>query len=46
MLLFGRYEKQEIRGRNGRPTELGERLIELHVRNQWSNGKRKRRVPA
>ncbi len=43
MLLFGRYAKQEIRGKNGKPTEVGERLLELHVRNTWRNSKRSRR---
>lgn len=36
MLLFGRYAKQEIRGKNGKPTDLGEKLITLHVRKTWS----------
>ena len=40
MLLFGRYSKQAIRGRNGKPTALGEELIKLHVRSTWSNKKR------
>jgi hypothetical protein len=42
MLLFGRYAKQEIRGEDGTPTELGERLIQLHIRNSWSNDRRRR----
>ena len=43
MLLFGRYAKQEIRGKNGTATELGERLIQVHIRNTWSNHRRRRR---
>jgi hypothetical protein len=43
ILEFGRYAKQAIRGRGGKPTDLGEALIELHVRNTWS--KRTRRRP-
>jgi len=44
MLLSGRYAKQEIRGENRRPTELGERLIQLYVRKTWSNRQRIRRT--
>ncbi len=44
MLLFGRYAKQEIRGHGGKPTDLGEELIKLHVRSTWSNKKRARRA--
>ena len=46
MLLFGRYAKQKIRGKNGRDTELGERLIQVHIRNTWSNDRRRRRPRA
>ena len=44
MLQFGRYAKQEIRGRNGTPTELGEQLIQLHIRNTWRNHRRRRKA--
>ncbi len=41
MLLFGRYAKQEIRGKKipgkkaRKPTSLGQLLIDLHVKNTW-----------
>ena len=44
LLLLGRYAKQQIRGRNGKPTDLGEELIKLHVRSTWSNKKRAKRA--
>jgi 5-methylcytosine-specific restriction endonuclease McrA len=44
MLLFGRYAKQAIRGKGGKPTALGEELIKLHVRSTWGNKKRATRA--
>ena len=43
LLEFGRYAKQAIRGKGGKPTKLGEDLIEVHIRNSWTNRRRKRR---
>jgi 5-methylcytosine-specific restriction endonuclease McrA len=44
ILQLGRYAKQAIRGKGGKPTPLGEELIELHVRSKWSNRRRHQRA--